>query len=294
MHLPRVLMLSALAATTMAAPPPTRVLRVTAIPEARDEFQKNEAVFTAWLGHQTGVPVVLRLAESYEEAVGLLVSKEADLGWLGGVTTVQVMTQSGGRVHPIVIRENDREFKSYVIAASALGAESLQALRGKRFTFGAPLSTSGHVMPRFYLLQRGLVPEKFFGSVAYSGDHKKTVLAVASGQQDCGAVNYKVFDQMVADKAVDPAKVKVVWTSPPFVDQSWVAARDVDVRLGPGMLQRITTAFMELDASRPEDRRVLDILKTEKYVEAKAEWWRGVAAALAATPREGVVRKPGT
>jgi phosphonate transport system substrate-binding protein len=197
------------------------------------------------------------------------------------------MTESGGRVHPIVIREKDREFKSYVIATSTLGATSLQALRGKRFTFGSPSSTSGHVMPRFYLLQQGLVPEKFFASVAYSGDHKKTVLAVASGQQDCGAVNYKVFNQMVDDKAVDPAKVSVVWTSPPFVDQSWVVARDTDARLGPGVVQRITTAFLALDASRPEDRRVLDILKTEKYIEAKAEWWRGIAGALAATHGEG-------
>jgi len=285
MHLPRMLTLAALAATAVAAappPPPTPSLRVTAIPEARDDFQKNEALFTAWLGRQTGVPVVLRLAGSYEEAVHLLVSREADLGWLGGVTTVQVMTQTGGRVHPIVIREKDREFKSYVIAASSLEARSVQALRGKRFTFGSPLSTSGHVMPRFFLLQQGLVPEKFFGSVAYSGDHKKTVLAIASGQQDCGAVNYKVFDQMVADKAVDPTKVKVVWTSPTFVDQSWVAARDVDGRLGPGLLQKITAAFLALDASRPEDRRVLEILKTERYVEAKSEWWRGVAAALSA------------
>jgi len=226
------------------------------------------------------VQVVLHPAVSYEEALEQLVSKQADLGWLGGVTTVQAMTQSGGRIRPFVIREKDREFKSYVIATASLGARSLQALRGKRFTFGAPLSTSGHVMPRFFMSQQGLVPETTFASVAYSGDHKKTVLAVASGQQDCGAVNYKVFDQMVADKAVDPAKVTVVWTSPAFVDQSWVAARDIDERLGPGVREKITAAFLALDASHPEDRHVLDILKTEKYVEARPEWWRSVAAAL--------------
>ena len=80
-----MLTLAAVAATAVAAPPPAPPpppLRVTAIPEARDDFQKNEAVFTAWLGRQTGVPVVLRLAGSYEEAVHLLVSREADLGWL--------------------------------------------------------------------------------------------------------------------------------------------------------------------------------------------------------------------
>src|SRR5260370_35163469 len=105
-------------AVVVARPPqPTPPLRVTAIPEARDDFQKNEAVFTARLGRQTGVPGVLHLAGSYEEALHLLVSREADLGWLGGVTTVQVMTQTGGRVHPILIREKHRQSKRSMIAA---------------------------------------------------------------------------------------------------------------------------------------------------------------------------------
>jgi hypothetical protein len=186
------------------------------------------------------------------------------------------MTQTGERVHPIVTREKDREFKSYVIAASSLEAGSLQALRGKRFTFGSPLSTSGHVMPRFFLLQQGLVPEKFFGSVSHRGDHKKTVLGVVSGQQDCGAVNYKVFDQMVADKAVDPAKVKVVWS--PYICRPVVGSRARRRRTaGPGPSQEDHGRFRgaRLRAARGPPRG--DILKTEKYVEAKAEWWRGVA-----------------
>jgi phosphonate transport system substrate-binding protein len=276
----RALVLTSLVAAPAVERATTPALRVTVIPEAREEFQRNEAIFTAWLRRETGVPVELRLAGTYEEAVRLLVSREVELGWLGGVTTVQAMTQTAGRVRPIVIREKDRQFKSYVIAAASLGATSLEDLRGKRFTFGSRSSTSGHVMPRFFMQREGLVPEKFFSSVAFSGDHKKTVLAVASGQQDCGAVNYKVFEQMIEDKAVDPAKVKVVWASATFVDQAWVLTRDVDARLGGGMLRKITAAFLNLDALRPDDRRVLDILKTERYLEARTEWWRSVAAAL--------------
>ena len=173
MNLPRVLALAAVAATAVAVPTP--VLRVTAIPEAREDFQKNQALFTAWLGQRAGIPVDLRLAGSYEEAVHLLVTKEADLGWLGGVTTVQVMTQTGGRVHPSSSSAKDREFKS----SSAAGA-------GAR---------------------------KFFGSVSYKAVPEIfSVLGVASGEQDGGAVNYKVFDQMVADRQWI-REVKVVWTS---------------------------------------------------------------------------------
>jgi phosphonate transport system substrate-binding protein len=279
---------SLLLAMLIAPTPSSRVLRVTAIPEAKDAFQRSGAVFTAWLAGKTGAVVEVRVAPTYEDAVRMLVSGEAELGWLGGVTVVQAMTQSGGRVRPIVIREKDREFKSYVIASASLGATTIESLRGKLFTFGARSSTSGHIMPRFYLQKQGVVPEKFFARVSYSGDHKKTALEVAAGKQDCGAVNYKIFDQMVAEKAVDPAKVKIVWTTPSFTDNAWVAARDLNERQGPGTLEKITSAFLRLEAERPEDRAVLDVLKTDKYVAAVPEWWRGVGAALAVIKLETV------
>jgi phosphonate transport system substrate-binding protein len=271
---------SLVVATLLAAPAPPRVLRITAIPDATDAFRKGGSVFTTWLERQTGLGVQLQVAPTYEDAVRALASGDAELGWLGGVTAVQAMVKTGGRVRPILIREQDRQFKSYIIASASLGATSIESLRGKRFTFGARSSTSGHVMPRFYLLQQGLVPEKLFRTVSYSGDHKKTALQVAAGEQDCGALNYGVFDQMVAEKAIDPAKVKIVWTSPSYTDYAWVASRDLDERLGPGKHDAITHAFVSLEAGRSEDRAVLDILKTEKYIFAMPEWWRGIGAAL--------------
>lgn len=263
-----------------AQPSAPRTLRVTAIPEATEAFRKGHAVFSAWLEKKAGVPVELRVAPTYEEAVRRLVSREADLGWLGGVTTVQALTQSDGRVRPILIRAADREFRSYVIATASLHAKTLESLRGKRFTFGARSSTSGHIMPRFFLQSQGLVPERFFGQVSYSGDHRKTALEVAAGEQDCGAVNYKIFDELVASRAVDPARVTIVWKSPPFTDNSWVAARDLDERVGAGTLEKVTRAFLALDPTQAEDRQVLDVLATDKYVAALPEWWRSIAAAL--------------
>jgi phosphonate transport system substrate-binding protein len=272
----------------LAASPEPRVLRVTAISEAKDAFEKNGAIFAAWLEKEVGVPVEVKVASTYEAAVKAFETGDADLGWLGGVTLVQTMVGTNGRVRPIVIREKDREFRSYVIASASLGANSLEALRGKRFTFGARSSTSGHVMPRFFLQSQGIVPEKFFSSVSYSGDHKKTAHQVATGEQDCGALNFQIFDEMVKDKSLDPTKVKVIWTSPPFQDHAWAANRDVDSRLGKGTLDRITQAFLKLDQSRKEDRAVLDILKTDKYIAAQAEWWRGISSALEVIKPEAI------
>lgn len=266
-------------------------LRVTAIPDAnKDTLKEDQATISAWLEKQIGVPVLFIPVENYNAAVTALVSGQAEMAWLGGVTTVQAMMLSKGKVLPLVTRENDLKFKSYVIARTELGAKSLKDLKGKAFTFGSKSSTSGHVMPRHFLVQEGVQPEKFFSRVAYSGDHTKTVLDVATGAVDAGAVNYTYFDRMVAEVKKDPkkypadlSKVQVLWTTPEFVDYAWCVRSDVDQRCGPGVTARIKAAFTGLDAKGEADQRILKVQSTQKYVAARPEWWDGIKAVLEST-----------
>ncbi len=260
---------------------PPKPLRVTAIPDAnKDTLREDQEKITSWLRAKVGVPVEFLAVENYAAAVTALVSGQADLGWLGGVTTVQALKQSNGMVRPVVTRESDLHFRSYLIVGGAVPASSLRDLKGRSFSFGSKSSTSGHVMPRYFLEKEGIVPEQFFSRVAYSGDHTKTALDVASGAVDAGVVNYKLFDRLVAEKKVDPAKAKVLWTTPDFVDYAWVARNDVDARCGAGTLKKIVAAFVALDASRAEDQRVLAVQQAEKYLAAKVEWWDGIRAVV--------------
>jgi phosphonate transport system substrate-binding protein len=277
-------LLSLTAACAADAPVQARQrMRVTAIPDAnKDTLREDQERIVAWLTARTGCPVEFLPVENYAAAVTALVSGQAEVGWLGGVTTVQAMAQSGGRIQPLVTRESDLHFKSYLIARAGK-AGSLPDLKGKTFTFGSKSSTSGHVMPRYFLEKEGIVPERDFGRVAYSGDHTKTVLDVASGVVDAGAVNYKHYERMVAEKKVDPQAVKVVWTTPEFVDYAWVAGQDVDARCGGGTRQRIAEAFTSLDPSREEDRRILAVQQAERYVPARAEMWDGIRQVLEKT-----------
>jgi phosphonate transport system substrate-binding protein len=263
--------------------PAPMTLRVTAIPDAnKDTLREDQARLVAWLSGRVGVPVEFLPVENYAAAVTALVSGQADLGWLGGVTTVQAMTQSGGRVQPLVTRESDLHFKSFFIAQAGKGA-GLADLKGKSFTFGSKSSTSGHVMPRYFLEKEGIVPERDFARVAYSGDHTKTVLDVASGVVDAGVVNYKHFERMVAEKKADPNAVKVVWTTPDFVDYAWVVRQDVDERCGAGTRHRIAEAFTTLDPARENDKAILAVQQTERYVPARAEMWDGIKQVLERT-----------
>lgn len=251
-------------------------LRVTAIPDAnKDTLREDQERIVSWLSGRLGCPVQFQPVENYAAAVTALVSGQADFGWLGGVTTVQAMAQSDGHIQPLVTRESDLHFRSYVIARPGV-ASSLPDLKGKSFSFGSRSSTSGHVMPRYFLEKEGLVPERDFSRVAYSGDHMKTILDVAGGVVDAGAINYKTFDRMVAEKRVDPAKAKVVWTTPDFVDYAWVVRDDADGRCGPGTRQRLAEAFTSLDPARAEDRAILAVQQAERYVPARPEMWDGI------------------
>ncbi|WP_162826144.1 PhnD/SsuA/transferrin family substrate-binding protein, partial [Escherichia marmotae] len=82
-----------------------------------------------------------------------------------GFTFVQARLRTHGKVVPIVQRAEDAKFTSRFIT-TAPAVHKLSALRGKTFVFGAPSSTSGSLMPRYYLQQAGIHPEKDFKTVA--------------------------------------------------------------------------------------------------------------------------------
>ncbi len=275
-----VLSTSALLAQDKTAPATaTAVLRTVAIPDANTVKDDQQKV-AKWLAGKTGVQVEFLEVKDYAAAVTALATGKAELGWLGGVTTVQAMQQSKGKVGPFVTTDNNLHFKSYVIANKSLGAKSLEDLKGKTFTFGNKTSTSGHIMARYSLEQKGIDAEKFFAKVAYSGNHTNTVLNVAGGAVDCGVLNYATFDKMVADKKAEVEKVEIVWTTPEYVDYAWNVRSDVDAKFGAGTLQKIKQAFLSLDGTRPEDQVILKIHGAKKYEECKPIQWDGIRAVL--------------
>jgi phosphonate transport system substrate-binding protein len=215
----------------------------------------------------------------YAATVEGLAAKKLDLVWYGGFTSVQAVRRTQGRATRLVLRQEDAEFKSVFIARPGSGIKALPDLIGKTFAFGSVGSTSGHLMPRSFLLEAKVNPERDFKQVAYSGAHDATALWVESGKVEAGALNFLVWDKLVATKKVDLSKVAVFYTTPPYVDYVWTARGDLDL----GLQERITAAFLKLDYNNPEHRQLLDLHRTRKYIKANDADWKGIEeAAIAA------------
>ncbi|MBI2216778.1 MAG: putative selenate ABC transporter substrate-binding protein [Candidatus Rokubacteria bacterium] len=256
------------------------VLRVSAIPDENpNELMRIYTPFAEYLSKELGMKVRFTPVVDYAATVEGLAAKKLDLVWYGGFTSVQAVRRSNGNAKRLVLRQEDAEFTSVFVAKPGGGIKSLADLKGKTFAFGSVSSTSGHLMPRYFLLQNGVTPEKDMKRIAYSGAHDATALWVESGKVDAGALNFLVWDKLVQRKKVDPAKVNVFWTTPPYVDYVWTARGDLD----RGILDKISAAFLKLDYANPEHKRLLDLHRTRKYVRANDADWKGTEeAAIAA------------
>jgi phosphonate transport system substrate-binding protein len=252
------------------------VLRVTAIPdESPTELARKFAPLGQYLEARLGMKVEWTPVSDYAAAVETLVNKKVDLAWFGGFTFVQANVRSGGKIIPLVQREEDEKFRSVFITDAKSGIAKLEDLKGKTLSFGSQSSTSGHLMPRSFLLAAKVNPDADLKRVAFSGAHDATIAAVASGKVDAGALNISVWDKFVAEKKVDPAAVKVFYTTPPYYDYNWSVHADM-----PQALQdKIKAAFLALDPNSAQGKEILGLQRATRFIPSKPENYNGIKAA---------------
>ena len=252
-----------------------QTFKFTAIPdESPTELQRKAAPLVSYLEKKLGMKVEFTPVTDYAASVEALVNKQVDMAWFGGFTFVQANVRSGGKVLPIVQREEDEKFRSVFITTEP-SINSLADLKGKTMSFGSQSSTSGHLMPRSVMLDAKVDPDKDMKRVAYSGAHDATIAAVASGKVDAGALNISVWEKFVADKKVDTTKVRVFYTTPPYFDYNWTVHSEMPAALR----EKLTKAFLELDKNTPEGKAVLDVQRATRFIPTKVDNYKGIEAA---------------
>ncbi|NIE73974.1 putative selenate ABC transporter substrate-binding protein [Pantoea sp. Ap-967] len=265
------LVLSCCAVVAQAA----ETLRVSAIPdEAPTELLRKFEPLGKYLSQQLGMEVKFVPVADYPAVVEALASNRLDLAWLGGFTFVQVHLKDPSAT-PLVQREQDAQFTSKFITANP-EVKSLADLKGKSFAFGSISSTSGSLMPRYFMLKEdNIKPESYFSRVAYSGAHDATVAWVQAGKVDGGVLNASVWQKLVDAGKVDTSKVKVFATTPAYYDYNWTVRGNMD----PALKAKIKQAFLDLDPANPEQRAILDLQAASRFIETRPENYVGTEQA---------------
>jgi len=252
------------------------VFKVTTIPEeAASEQLRKFGPLVKYLGRQLGTKVEFTPVTDYPAAVEALVNKQVDLVWFGGFTFVQAQLRSGNKVIPLAQREEDTQFRSVFITQTGSGIKTLGELKGRNVSFGSQSSTSGHLMPRSFLLEAGLNPERDFKRVAYSGAHDATIASVVSGRVDAAALDITVWRKFVEEKKVDTSKVDVFFTTPPYFNYNWSVHADMPA----AQRERVAKALMGLSMQDAEGKEILSLARATRFIPTKAENYKGLEQA---------------
>ena len=257
---------------------------IGAIPDQDPEMlQRQFGLLSDYLSAKLGVPVEYKPVTDYTAAVSAFRSGDLDMVWFGGLTGVQARLQVPG-AQALVQRDIDETFHSVFIANAASGLQpfedisGLAELKGHTFTFGSESSTSGRLMPQYFLSQAGVTLDDFTGEAGFSGSHDKTIQLVEAGTYEAGALNEQVWESRVASNEVDLSKVVVLWRTPPYHDYHWVLNPEAAERYGADFPAQVTAAFLALDPANADDAQILDLFGAEKFIETNNDNYAQIEA----------------
>ena len=252
------------------------VFRVTTIPEeAATEQTRKFGPIVKYLEGKLGQKVEFTPVSDYPAAVEALVNKQVDMVWFGGFTFVQASVRSGGKIVPIAQREEDTKFQSVFITKPDSGIRTLADLKGKQVSFGSQSSTSGHLMPRSFLLDAKIDPDKDFKRVAYSGAHDATIASVVSGKVDAAALDITVWNKFVKEGKVSDKDAVVFFTTPGYYNYNWSVHADMPA----AQRERVKKALLDIDPRTSEGKEILDLNRATRYIATVPENYRGIEAA---------------
>jgi phosphonate transport system substrate-binding protein len=239
-----------------------KTIRLSMIPTTDPgKLARESAPLVAYLEKQTGAKIELTVPLNYAAVVEAFGADKVDVAYFGGFTYVQAHKRFGAQ--PLVQRERDQAFHSLFITQADAPIAGLADLAGHSFAFGDVNSTSGHLMPEYYLRQAAVDPDVIAKAI-YTGGHDATALAVANKKVDAGALDEAVFQKLTKDGKLDASKLKVFYTTPPFFDYVWCARRGLD----PALAEAFRKAMLALDAGDPQHQAVLALLQATRYVPA--------------------------
>ena len=258
---------------------PAKVLRFSAIPNQNaTELQAKFAPLAAHLSKALGITVEFFPSVDYKASVEAFKNGQVQLAWFGGVTGVQARAAVPG-ARAIVQGREDTAFKSYFIANASTGLEKSDAfpaaIGALKFSFGSETSTSGRVMPSWYIKQHtGKGETAFFTQpVTFSGSHDKTIEAVSSGAVQSGVCDYSVYEKLAKEGKVNPAVVKVIWVTPPFQDYNFTVHPSVEKDFGAGFTDKLQAALIGMTVQAPE---LLKVFPREALIAARNEDYKAV------------------
>jgi phosphonate transport system substrate-binding protein len=208
-------------------------------------------------GKLDGIPVTSAyVGTTYTDTVKALGEGKIEMAWLGPLSYLYAHQKYGAKV--ILLRltpDGHKTYQCYFITRKHSGIRILHDLKGQRFAFVDPFSTSGNLIPRYELTKAGLDPDHDVQEF-YAGSQVKVIEQVLNGEYAAGAVssdNYNVYLEEHGQKASD---LKILFKSPVNIPEGPIALRK-DIQLYDTL--RVEDALLIIGEDSPTTLHTVNI-----------------------------------
>lgn len=260
---------SATAAPRTDLPPVLRVAIASVI--SPKESLNYYGPLLDYLSDKTGWEVILVQRETYAEINALLKSGDVDLAFVCTYAYIQGQQEFGLELLVAPVIDGRAEYRSYLIVPGDSKAKRFEDLKGQTFAFTDPMSTSGRLVPLYWLNQMGYTPRSFFSNYVFTYSHDNSIRAVADNLVDGAAVDSLVFESMVAADPELSKQVKIVARSQAFGAPPVVVRPGLDSR-SKGLLKEVFLGLSE----EPQGREILKGLRIDGFVPIDDSAYDGV------------------
>ena len=168
---------------------------------------------------QTGMKVTAFFAPDYAGIIEGMRFNKVQVAWLGNKSAMEAVDRSNAEVFAQMVNADGTQgYYSHLIVHQDSAIKTLDDVlkNGKSLSFGNgdPNSTSGFLVPGFYVFAKNKVDAKSFFKVVRSANHETNALAVANKQVDIATNNSENLDK-IKDRQPEKFKdIRIVWTSP--------------------------------------------------------------------------------
>ena len=259
------------------------ILKIGAIPDQNQEIlDRRFNSLSKELSKQLNVEVKYVPVINYVAAVTGFRTKNLDLVWFGGLTGVQARLQTPNSI-VIAQRDIDKEFKSVFIVNKKLNLtltkelSDLKSLRNLRFTFGSENSTSGRLMPEYFLNIAGVKTSEFKGKKpGFSGSHDATVALVNSGAFEAGALNKQIWEKNLINNPRRTKNVSVFFVTPNYVDYHWLSQGDLDEKFYNGFTKKMKKTLLNLNENNQNHKKILEMFNAKRFINSNEEQYKKI------------------
>jgi len=295
----RLALFAGLAAGVLAATPAiaadwrdahkTLTLGVITSENEADRIERYKPV-RAYMEKELGVEIKWRSATDYAGVIEGLKAGKIDIARVGPAAYAKAWMVMNGEVEPLVGElDNNGDFGyfSVVIVKRDSPFQKIEDLKGKRFAFADPNSTSGHQAPRYFLGESGIDADTFFGQTSFSGSHENSVMALMNDTFDAAATWYRTEERsnmtrMEGKGMIEPGQWRVIWKTPRLPSSPWAMSTDKPA----AMRADIKAMLMNMKTQAPEAWQALTDGKASAYREVEHAEYEAIVRMIKANERQ--------